>query len=138
MLGGFAAQLGRPTGLRGRLVAIMLNRANRGTIAMAIDALDLQPGAVAADLGFGGGVGLALLLERVGSKGRIHGVDFSPTMVWRAAGRFKREIANGRLQLDVGSITQLPLGDGSLHGAITINTIYFISELDRAFAERLA
>ena len=135
MLAGMASQLGRPTGFRGRLVGIMLNRANRGTIAMAIDALDLQPGAVAADLGFGGGVGLALLLERVGPTGRIHGVDFSPTMVRRAAGRFKREIANGRLQLDAGSITQLPLGDGSLHGAITINTIYFISELDRAFSE---
>jgi len=135
MLGGLAAQLGRPTGVRGRLVGIMLNRANRGTIAMAIDALELQPGADAADLGFGGGVGLALLLERVGPEGRVRGVDFSPTMVRRAAGRYKREIAKGRLLLDAGSITQLPLGDRSIQGAITINTIYFIPELDRAFSE---
>jgi len=55
--------------MRGRLVGMMLNRSNRGTIAQAIDALELQPGAVAADLGFGGGVGLALLLERVGPNG---------------------------------------------------------------------
>lgn len=135
MLGGLAAQLGRPTGLRGRLVGIMLNRANRGTISMAIDALELQPDAVAADLGFGGGVGLALLLERVGSQGKVFGVDYSPTMVRRAANRFKREIANGRLQLNAGSITQLPLEDGSIQGAITINTIYFIPELGRAFSE---
>ena len=135
MLGGLAAQLGRPTGVRGRLVGIMLNRANRGTIAAAIVALDLQPAAVAADLGFGGGVGLALLLERVGPQGKVFGVDFSPTMVRRAASRFKSDIANGRLQLDAGSITRLPLEDGSIQGAITINTIYFISELDRAFSE---
>ena len=121
--------------MRGRVIGMMLNRSNRGTIAQAIDALDLQPGAVAADLGFGGGVGLTLLLERVGSEGRVHGVDYSPTMVSQASGRFKRDLASGRLQLDTGSITELPLKDASLQSAITINTIYFIPELDRAFSE---
>jgi arsenite methyltransferase len=135
MLRGLAAQLGRPTGLRGRLVGIMLNRSNRGTISVAIDALELQPGAAAADLGFGGGVGLALLLERVGPQGKVFGVDYSPTMVDQASRRFKSDVASGRLHLQTGSITQLPLEDGSLQGAITINTIYFISELDRAFTE---
>ena len=135
ILGGMAAQLGRPTGLRGRLVGNMLNRANRSATAAAIDALDLKPGGVAADVGFGGGVGLALLLERVGPEGRVHGVDLSPTMVRRAAGRFKREIASGRLHLHSGSITQLPLEDRSIQGAITVNTIYFVEELDRAFSE---
>jgi arsenite methyltransferase len=135
MLRGLAAQLGRPTGLRGRLVGIMLNRSNRGTISAAIDALELQPGAAAADLGFGGGVGLALLLERVGPQGKVFGVDYSPTMVDQASRQFQRDVSSGRLNLQIGSITQLPLEDGSLQGAITINTIYFISELDRAFTE---
>jgi arsenite methyltransferase len=135
ILGGMAAQYGRPTGFRGRLVGNMLNRANRSATAAAIEALDLQPGAVAADMGFGGGVGLELLLQRVGPEGRVHGVDLSPTMVSRAAGRFKREIASGRLRLDSGSITQLPLEDRSVQGAITVNTIYFVEELERAFSE---
>lgn len=135
ILGGMAAQYGRPTGFRGRLVGNMLNRANRSATAAAIDALDLQPGAVAADVGFGGGVGLELLLQRVGPEGRVHGVDLSPTMVSRAAGRFKSEIASGRLRLHSGSITQLPLEDRSVQGTITVNTIYFVEELDRAFSE---
>jgi arsenite methyltransferase len=135
MLAGFASQLGRPTGLRGRLVGTMLNRSNRGIIGEAIDALALQPGAIAADLGFGGGVGLALLLERVGPQGQVHGVDRSATMVSRAARQFRRDVASGRLHLHSGSITQLPLEDGSIQGAITINTIYFIAELDRVFSE---
>lgn len=135
VLAGFASQLGKPTGLRGRFVGRMLNRANRGTTAVAIDALELEPGATAADLGFGGGVGLELLLERVGSKGHVLGVDISPTMLSRASGRFKREIASGRLDLQTGSITQLPLKDASLDGAITINTIYFIEDIGRAFSE---
>lgn len=135
MAAGFAAQLGNPTGWRGRMVAIMLNRSNRGLIANAVDALALQPGAVAADLGFGGGVGLELLLGRTGAQGRVEGVDLSPTMVDRAARRFRREVAAGRLHLQAGSLTALPLEDGSVHGAITINTIYFIAELERAFSE---
>jgi SAM-dependent methyltransferase len=135
IFGGMAAQLGKPTGLRGRLVGGMLDRANRDGIAAAIAALELQPGAVAADLGFGGGVGLGLLLEQVGPAGRVHGVDFAPTMVSRAASRFKGEIASGRLKLQIGSITQLPLDSGSMDGVVTVNTIYFIEELDRAFSE---
>jgi arsenite methyltransferase len=135
MLGGFAAQLGKPTGLRGRFVGYMLNRANRGTIAAAVEALELPPGVTAADLGFGGGVGVTLLLERVGPQGHVHAVDVSPTMVSRASSRFRREIASGRLEVQSGSITQLPLTDGSIQGAITINTIYFIEDLGRAFSE---
>jgi arsenite methyltransferase len=135
ILGGMAAQLGKPTGLRGRLVGSLLNRSNRGLIAEAIDALKLPAGAVAADLGFGGGVGLALLLERVGPNGQVYGVDFSATMVSEAERRYKSDVASGRLHLHAGSITMLPLEDGSIQGAITINTIYFIADLDRAFAE---
>jgi ubiquinone/menaquinone biosynthesis C-methylase UbiE len=80
-------------------------------------------------------VGLALLLERVGPNGHVHGVDFSRTMVSQAEGRYKSDVASGRLHLHTGSITKLPLEDGSIEGAITINTIYFIADLDRAFAE---
>ena len=32
-------------------------------------------------------------------------------------------------------LTQLPFGDEELSGVITVNTIYFVTELDRAFAE---
>jgi ubiquinone/menaquinone biosynthesis C-methylase UbiE len=135
MLAGFAAQLGKPTGLRGLVVGTMLNRTNRGMVAVAVDALELEPGATAADLGFGGGVGLAMLLKRVGPQGRVLGVDLSPTMVTRASGQFDREIVAGRMRLQLGSLTKLPLEEGSVQGAITVNTIYFIEELDRAFSE---
>src|SRR5260370_28030962 len=96
MLGGLALQLGRPTGLRGRLIGNMLNRSNRGEMAMAIAALDIPSGAVAADLGFGGGVGLELLLARAGDTGHGYRVDPSPTMGGRAPRPFTREVSRGR------------------------------------------
>src|SRR5260370_18226759 len=96
MLAGLASQLGRPTGLRGRVIGNMLNRSNRGEIAMAITALEIPSGAVVADLGFGGGVGLGLLLARVGGKGQVSGVDPSPTMASPASRPVRREVASGR------------------------------------------
>src|SRR5258706_1163762 len=115
LLAGFAAQLGKPSGLRGLVVGTMLNRTNRGMIAEAVDALGLKPGETAADLGFGGGVGLGMLLAGVGPQGRVLGVDLSPTMVRRASGEFGPAIAPGRLRLQLGSLTHLPPDHGSYH-----------------------
>lgn len=97
----------------------------------------LQPdeASAVADVGFGGAVGLKFLLDSVGPSGRVHGVEVSETMLSRAARRYRRDIATGRLSLHSGSMTQLPFPDGALDGAITVNTIYFVAELDRAFRE---
>lgn len=134
-LAGLAAQLGRPDGLRGRLVARMLNRANRANVAAAVAAAGLVPGQTGADIGFGGGVGLPLLLDRVGPTGHVHGIDPSPTVLDRAARAFRQQTRSGLLTLQAGSITALPLPDACLDAAITVNTVYFVADLDLAFAE---
>lgn len=84
VLAGLARQLGRPSGLRGRFVAVMLNRSNRGSVTAAVEAVSVAPGSVVADVGFGGGVGLKLLIEAVGRSGQVHGVEVSDTMLARA------------------------------------------------------
>lgn len=111
----------------------MLNRANRGTVTAAVDALAPAPGEVAADIGFGGGLGLALLLDRIGPGGVVHGLDISRAMVARAGRKHRRPVAEGRLVLHEASITDLPLADASVDAAMTVNTIYFVP--DEAFAE---
>jgi SAM-dependent methyltransferase len=135
MNAGVARQLRHPGGLAGHLVGAMMNRRNRRTIAAAVDALSPGPGAVVADIGFGGGFGIGLLLDRVGMPGHVHGIEVSTTMLSRAARHFRSEIADGRLTLHAASLTGLPLPNASLDGAITVNTIYFIDDLVRAFSE---
>lgn len=130
-----AGQLGHPHGPVGRVIALRLNRGNRAAITAAIDALGDIDGCTVADLGFGGGVGLECLLDRVGTNGQVHGVELSKTMLSRGQRRFAREVREGRLQLHPGSLTQLPLADGSLDAAITMNTLYFLPELGAAFSE---
>jgi len=113
----------------------MLNRANRAAIVAAVDALYIPPGSVLADLGFGGGVGLELLLARGTDGGQVHGVDVSSTMLTAASRRFRHELATGQLLLHQASIERLPLGTASLDGAISLNTMYFIPDLAGALKE---
>lgn len=132
---GTARQLGHPDGWRGQLVGLILNRANRAFVRAAVDATDLAPGETAADLGFGGGVGLRMLLDAVGPTGRVHGVDVSRTMLERARVRFADEWAVGRLELTAGSLAALPLADDSVDAVITVNTFYFLDDAGPALRE---
>src|SRR4051794_36994599 len=121
---GLARQLGRPEGMRGRIVGRMLNRRNAPVVAAAVDATELKAGDVGADVGFGGGLGLRLMLQRVGPTGRVHGVELSDTMLRTAEQRHGDELAAGRLVLQRGSMTALPIEDGALDGLVTVNTLY--------------
>jgi arsenite methyltransferase len=135
LLSTVAGQLGRPHGILSPLVARALNRGNERAIAAAVESAAIRRGAVAADIGFGGGVGLHLLLDCVGDDGVVHGIEIADDMLRRARSRFGRDVASGRLRLSSGSLTELPLDDNSVDALITLNTVYFISELDAACAE---
>lgn len=129
-----ARQLGHPSGLAGRVVGHRLNRGNKQLITRVVQALEPPARASVADIGFGGGLGLELLLNAADGT-VVHGVDVSSAMIQQAQKRFGDELSAGRLHLHLASIERLPLGDGSLDGAITVNTLYFVSDLDRAFNE---
>ncbi|HEX4222454.1 MAG TPA: methyltransferase domain-containing protein [Pseudonocardiaceae bacterium] len=132
LLARTAEQLGNPHGLLGRyVVAKRLNRGNKAPIARAIDALAVEPGQTVADIGFGGGIGLRMLLAKVGPTGTVHGIDRSPTMLAKARKDFHADA--GRLRLHAGSITDLPLPDAALDGAICVNVLYFVADLAAAF-----
>jgi arsenite methyltransferase len=135
VLAGIARQLGRPDGIRGRLTGRGLNRGNRREVLAAVAATGLDSGQTAADIGFGGGVGLRPLLDRVGPVGHVHGVELSDTMLAVARRRFSEDVAAGRLSLHRGDLVELPLESSSLDAAITVNTIYFVENLQQAFAE---
>ncbi|MEV0298384.1 methyltransferase domain-containing protein [Nocardia sp. NPDC050710] len=133
VLSTLAGQLGNPHGVLGKGVALILNRGNKQAIEGAVDAAEVTPGANVADIGFGGGAGLALLLA--GDAGTVHGIEISRDMLARGRSRFARDIDSGQLRLAEGSLTGLPLDDDSLDAAITVNTVYFVPELDAACAE---
>src|SRR5262249_21324864 len=128
-------QLRRPTGMAGLLVARMLNRGNRSTIAGAVAAVEAGKGETVADVGFGGGAGLELLLRRVGDGGTVHRVDVSTTMLERGRRKSHGPIAAGNLVLHHAGMGSLPLPDASVDAIITTNTVYFVDDLAGALTE---
>ena len=132
LLSAVAGQLGRPHGILSPFVARALNRGNEKAIVAAVDAAQAPRGGVVADIGFGGGVGLQLLLDRIGDDGVVHGIEIADDMLSRAKAKFG---GDRRLRLARGSLTELPLDDGTVDALITVNTVYFISELDGACRE---
>jgi arsenite methyltransferase len=104
-------------------------------VEAAIDSSGVGPGQVAADIGFGGGIGLELLLDRVGASGHVHGVDISTTMVASARRTFADAVSSGALSIEEGSLTSLPVPDDSVDGIVTVNTLYFVEDLETAVRE---
>ena len=114
-----AAQLGRPSGAFGRVVAAMLNRGNRATNQRAIELLEFDPASHRVlDVGFGGGVGLELLGAH--SLSSVSGVDHSEDAVRAARRRFA-----GAGRLEVASVESLPFEDGAFDRVLSVHTIYF-------------
>lgn len=134
-LAGLARQLAQPEGRVGELVGQALNRGNRRLVLEAVEAAGLGPGDTVADLGFGGGVGLRPLVQAVGPEGSVVAVDRSHTMIRAAKRRHRRAVAAGRLSVQHGDLTALPLTDRSLDAAITVHTVYFLPDLKLFFTE---
>lgn len=120
-----AGQLRQPSGWFGsQVVSRLMNLGNRQIVETAVALLEIQPQHRVLEIGFGGGAGLARLAEQVQS-GVVMGVDFSADMVRRAERRFRKEIAAGRMEVQLGDVSQLPYPDESFDRGLTVNTIYF-------------
>jgi len=108
----------------GRLVGKFMNRGNRRMNGFTIEALALSPTDRVLEIGFGGGLNIASLLDRV-PKGHIVGVEPSEAMLAAARTSYAAPIATGRLRVERGAAEGLPFADGAFDAAYTVNTIYF-------------
>jgi arsenite methyltransferase len=119
-----APQLALPSGLMGRFVGKFMNRGNRRMNAFTVGALALRPTDRVLEIGFGGGLNLAPLVERV-PEGQVVGIEPSEAMLKAARATHSARIATGRLRVENGTVERLPLADGAFDAACTVNTIYF-------------
>lgn len=128
-----ARQLSRPHGWFGRAVMTrVLNRGNRDLIEATLDGVDLSPESRLLDVGFGGGL-LLELAHRRGAR-RLAGVDPSEAAVAWLRSR-PGWLAGSAPRLELGVADALPFEDASFDVVASTNTVYFWSELGRAFSE---
>ena len=94
----------------------------------------IKDGDVVLDLGAGGGIDVLLASRKVGSKGRVVGLDMTEEMVERARMNAKRmRVENVEFRL--GQIEEIPLADASVDVVISNCVICLSPEKDRVFRE---
>jgi ubiquinone/menaquinone biosynthesis C-methylase UbiE len=113
---------GRPQGVLGRLGGVIMARVNRAAAADIIDLLDIEPGDKLLEVGFGPGVAIQLLAERVRA-GYIGGIDPSPEMVEQATARNAQAIRRGLIDLRRAYAESLPFDDNTFHRALAVNSM---------------
>ena len=130
-----AAQLRKPSGWFGSLMMTrMLNRMNIAIVNSTLARLDLQPQHNVLEIGFCGGAALSLVADQL-TTGVATGIDFSSEMVSAAQSRFKTDIDNGRMRVQLGDVSRLPFPAASFDRVFTINTIYFWPDTQQGFSE---
>lgn len=128
-------QLSRPRGKLAPLTAALLNTVNARTIVAGVSALELQSGQRAADVGFGGGLSIPLLLRAVGPTGQLFALETSEEMLARARRRFIVPRMRGRLRIERAVVESLPLGDDCFDAVMSLNTIMFWTDVGKGLRE---
>jgi len=94
----------------------------------------LRTGETVLDLGSGAGFDCFLAAKKVGSKGRVIGVDMTPEMVEKARAN-ARTAGVANVEFRLGEIENLPVADGSVDAVISNCVINLAPDKERVFKE---
>jgi arsenite methyltransferase len=100
--------------------------------ALVHGALGAAPGERILDVGCGPGFYLAELLEKVGPRGSVVGVDVSPQMLAVAARRCE---GHGNVDFRKGDATALPVEDAGFDAALSVQVLEYVPDTAAALAE---
>jgi arsenite methyltransferase len=94
----------------------------------------LRPGQTVLDLGSGGGIDCFLAAQKVGSTGRVIGVDMTPQMLDRARAN-REKIGADNVEFRLGEIEHLPVENGSVDVVISNCVINLSPDKPQVFKE---
>jgi SAM-dependent methyltransferase len=95
---------------------------------------DLREGEVVLDLGSGGGIDAFLAAKKVGSKGKVIGVDMTEEMIQLAKENAER-METENVEFRLGEIENLPLEDEMVDVIISNCVINLSPDKDKVFSE---
>jgi len=95
---------------------------------------ELQPGEVVLDLGSGGGIDCFLAAKKVGSEGRVIGLDMTPDMI-KLARRNAKKLGATNVEFRYGEMEEMPIPDESVDIIISNCVINLSPDKDAVFGE---
>ncbi|MHC1709095.1 MAG: arsenite methyltransferase [Methanomassiliicoccales archaeon] len=94
----------------------------------------IKEGETVLDLGSGAGLDAFLALKKVGTSGKVIGVDITREMVERST-RIARERGYPNVEFRLGDIEDLPVDDGSVDVVLSNCVINLVPDKRKAFSE---
>ena len=99
-------QFRKPTGFWGKLAGNILAVNNKERSLWTVQKLDVKPSDSILEIGYGPGVTLKLIADRLTS-GFLAGIDHSEVMLGQATKRNRKHIDNKKVKLECGTIDNL-------------------------------
>lgn len=121
---GWRAQFACPVGAIGTLAGHLMAYKNTAMNRFAIEQLSLQPDDQVLEIGFGPGKTLEQIAQRT-QQGFVAGVDTSITMLTQAARRNQSTIKAGRLEVQHGTVSDLPYEYARFNKVLAVNNYQF-------------
>jgi ubiquinone/menaquinone biosynthesis C-methylase UbiE len=105
----------------------MANRpSNQQRNQWVVSLFDVQPSERVLEIGFGPGLSIAELGQRVGASGHVYGIDHSNVRLNQAGRRNAAAIRSGRVTLIEASVENLPPAlNGPLDAILAVNSLGF-------------
>lgn len=129
-------QCRKPSGLFGELVARGMNSGHFKLTTWGLEHISINEDNVMLDIGCGGGKTVRTLAE-IANKGKVYGIDYSEKSV-SVSKRFNASlIAAGRVEIQQGTVSNLPFPDNKFDLITAIETHYFWPDLTHDMKEVL-
>lgn len=131
-----AQNVREPKGFVGRIVRFVLGKGNAPLENEVVEHLKIKPNHKVLEVGFGTGCGISAALKKVEhGNGKVYGIDISEQMVTCAVEEFKSAIERQKLEINLGSVLDLPFTANVFDSVFHTNCYYFWPDLERGISE---
>ena len=118
------SQCQKPTGWLGRFLLWRMNSGHSAVTDWGLAQTTIEKHYIVLDVGCGGGRTIDKLAATA-TQGKVYGIDFSEASVAVSARTNARWIEMGRVELRLGSVSQLPFADGLFDLVTAVETHFW-------------
>ena len=117
------SQFKLPSGACGALVGFAMANIYKQRLDWTVETLHVKKDDHILEVGFGPGVAIQQI-SALATNGFVAGVDLSRVMVRQAIRRNRKAIRDGRVEIQQGSVNNLPYGDDRFDKVFAINSFH--------------
>ena len=121
-------QCRKPTGWLGRFMVWGMNRSHLDLTTWGLGHVEVRRQDTVLDVGCGGGRTVQRLAA-MADAGKVCGVDYAPASVAASAALNRAAIAEGRVEIQRGSVSQLPYSSDTFDLVTAVETHYYWPDL---------